>query len=117
MRAKAAGITGYAQANAFQRADELEEEAVKSILDAAEVVACTCVGAGGKALLERKFAVVVLDEATQATEPDSLIPILKVRGHLPPLLEWMPTSASIFKGKSCDPLHFVSESKNSHFSG
>jgi len=78
-RAKAAGITGFAQANAFKRAEELEEEAVAAVLDAAEVVTCTCVGAGGRALAERSFAVVVLDEATQATEPDCLVTILKVR--------------------------------------
>lgn len=42
------------------------------------MVATTCTGAGDEHRLhERTFRLVVLDEATQATEPSSFIPLLR----------------------------------------
>ena len=49
---------------------------VSKILKSAEVVAVTCTGAGDTVLKDTKFEFVVIDEATQATEPVSLIPIV-----------------------------------------
>jgi len=46
------------------------------ILKAADVICCTCAGAGDPRLIGYKFRHVLLDEATQATEPESLIPIV-----------------------------------------
>ncbi|SCU92248.1 LAFA_0F09054g1_1 [Lachancea sp. 'fantastica'] len=46
------------------------------ILKKADVVCCTCVGAGDKRL-EAKFRSVLIDESTQASEPECLIPIVK----------------------------------------
>lgn len=46
------------------------------ILKKADVVCCTCVGAGDKRL-EAKFRTVLIDESTQASEPECLIPIVK----------------------------------------
>ncbi|SCV01458.1 LAME_0G16336g1_1 [Lachancea meyersii CBS 8951] len=46
------------------------------ILRKADVVCCTCVGAGDKRL-EAKFRTVLIDESTQASEPECLIPIVK----------------------------------------
>jgi len=51
----------------------LEREA----LSAAEVVCCTCSGAGDPRMVGRKFRHVLIDEATQACEPECLIPIVK----------------------------------------
>jgi len=47
------------------------------VLKAAHVVCCTCVGAGDGRLRGMRFKRVIIDEATQATEPESLIPIVK----------------------------------------
>ena len=49
---------------------------VRDILNAAEVIATTCTGAGDIVLKEFAFPFVLIDEATQATEPVSLIPLV-----------------------------------------
>lgn len=48
----------------------------KDILKKAEVVCCTCVGALDRRLVGR-FASVLIDESTQAREPEALIPIVR----------------------------------------
>jgi superfamily I DNA and/or RNA helicase len=57
----------------------MQENAIDAELDAdkCEVVACTCTGAGDKALIGKEFAIVAVDEATQATEPSTLIPLTR----------------------------------------
>lgn len=49
----------------------------KGILDAADVIATTCTGAGDSDLKFIKFPYILIDEATQAIEPVSLISIAK----------------------------------------
>lgn len=61
----------------FDRADRLREEAVDEILGAAEVVLSTNSTAGSELLADRRFDVVVIDEATQATEPSCLVPMIR----------------------------------------
>lgn len=46
------------------------------ILGSADVVCCTCVGAGDPRLLPFRFQHVLIDESTQATEPECLIPLV-----------------------------------------
>eukprot|EP00854_Cymbomonas_tetramitiformis_P001252 gene1252-1830_t len=62
----------------WREADKLQKIAVQEVLDAVEVVACTCSGAGDPNLEDRSFAVCVIDEATQATEPSVLIPLTRL---------------------------------------
>ena len=52
------------------------KKTVKSILSAAQVVAATCTSAGDPNLKGTKFPFVIIDEATQVTEPTSLIPLV-----------------------------------------
>ena len=47
------------------------------ILDRAQVLCCTCIGSGHELLDGRNFVRVLIDEATQATEPSTLVPIVK----------------------------------------
>lgn len=47
-----------------------------SLLSAADVVCCTCVGAGDRRLSGVNFRTVLIDESTQASEPECLIPIV-----------------------------------------
>jgi regulator of nonsense transcripts 1 len=51
-------------------------KAEKEILDAADVICCTCTGAGDPRLQRRSFKMVLVDEATQAAEPEVLIPLV-----------------------------------------
>ena len=50
-----------------------DRKMTKEILQAAEVVATTCAGAGESVLKGMSFPFVLIDEATQATEPISLV--------------------------------------------
>jgi len=47
----------------------------REILQAADVICCTCVGAGDSRLKNFRFRQVLIDEATQAVEAEALIPI------------------------------------------
>lgn len=59
----------------FKRADILREKAVNEILDEIQVVCTTNSTAGSNLMENRVFDLVVIDEATQATEPSCLIPL------------------------------------------
>ena len=47
------------------------------MLSSAEVLCTTNIGAGHFTIANRKFSIVLIDEATQATEPSALVPIVK----------------------------------------
>ena len=55
---------------------QLQKKAEKLVLDAAQVICCTCVGSGDPRVVSRRFKSVLIDEATQATEPEALIPLV-----------------------------------------
>lgn len=55
----------------------LVRQAEVALLKNADVICTTCTGAGDKRLRQFKFQQVLVDEATQATEPECLIPIVK----------------------------------------
>lgn len=55
----------------------LTRELEQDILRNAQVICTTCVGAGDPRLRKFRFRTVLIDEATQATEPECLIPITK----------------------------------------
>lgn len=58
-------------------ANQLEDRLIDQILDSAQVITCTLVGAAHKVLEGRHFPTVVIDEAAQALEPACWIPICK----------------------------------------
>lgn len=61
----------------FTKIETLEDEAVKELLSEADVVCTTNSTAGSEVLENFKFDLLVVDEATQATEPAVLIPLTK----------------------------------------
>jgi len=63
----------------FGEARQLEERAVRRIIDNAEVICATNSTVGSEILKTRKFDFAVIDEATQSTEPSSLISVLKTK--------------------------------------
>lgn len=54
----------------------LSRQAEREILQCADVVCCTCVGAGDNRLSKFSFHSVLIDEATQAAEPECIIPLV-----------------------------------------
>ncbi|MCO5598802.1 hypothetical protein L7F22_052901 [Adiantum nelumboides] len=48
----------------------------REILNAADVICCTCVGSGDPRLSKITFRTVLVDEATQAAEPECMIPLV-----------------------------------------
>ncbi|KER29190.1 hypothetical protein T265_04125 [Opisthorchis viverrini] len=54
----------------------LKRELERELLVAADVVCCTCVTAGDQRLERLSFHSVLIDESTQATEPECLIPLM-----------------------------------------
>ncbi|KAK9863459.1 hypothetical protein WJX84_011464 [Apatococcus fuscideae] len=77
LRAKAALEKGTTGRIAFEQAMRLEEQATGAVLQSADVVASTCVGAGDPRLEGKTFRLCCLDEASQAVEPAALVPLLK----------------------------------------
>jgi len=61
---------------------ELKRKAEDEILRNADVICTTCVSAFDQRLKHLKFKQVLIDEATQATEPETLIPLLKGAKHI-----------------------------------
>lgn len=56
---------------------KLSRSSEMKVLNKAEVVCCTCVGAADRRLSQFRFKTVLIDESTQASEPEVLIPIVK----------------------------------------
>ncbi|KAJ1799779.1 ATP-dependent RNA helicase [Coemansia sp. RSA 2399] len=54
----------------------LRLESEMEILKHADVILCTCAGAGDKRLAKFQFRTVLIDESTQASEPECLIPLV-----------------------------------------
>jgi regulator of nonsense transcripts 1 len=59
-----------------KRYKSLKRSAEREILQNADVICCTCVGGGDPRLSHSRFRCVLIDESTQATEPECLIPLV-----------------------------------------
>ena len=55
---------------------QLTRAAEREILGNADVICCTCVGAGDPRLAKIKFRNVLIDESTQSAEPECMIPLV-----------------------------------------
>ncbi len=47
-----------------------------SVSQNADVICCTCVGAGDPRLAKMQFRSILIDESTQATEPECMVPVV-----------------------------------------
>ncbi len=63
----------------YQKRQRLVDSIASEILDNAEIIFATNSGAGSEFLAGRTFDIVFIDEAAQATEPSTLIPLIKAR--------------------------------------
>ena len=68
--------TGELTSTEEKRYKNLKRNAEREILRAADVICCTAVGAGDPRLAPFHFSRVLIDESTQATEPECLIPLI-----------------------------------------
>ena len=74
---KEKGLAHRALSRGWKEVKRLERQIRDDILDRAQVLCCTCIGSGHDLLDGRRFSRVLIDEATQATEPAALVPIVK----------------------------------------
>lgn len=80
LRKMAKWLNLQSQINAlYEQANKLQTQAIEDIIDRSDIVFATNSGAGSELLKDYIFDIVCIDEATQATEPESLIPLIKGR--------------------------------------
>ncbi|CAD8124849.1 unnamed protein product [Paramecium sonneborni] len=60
----------------------MRDEAEKEIIEQADIICTTCIGSADKRLKDMRFLYVLIDEATQAIEPECLLPMLKGAKHV-----------------------------------
>jgi len=60
----------------------IKREIAEEVIKEAQVVVSTCIAAADETIREVQFNTVLIDEASQATEPTSLVPISKGCRHL-----------------------------------
>lgn len=68
--------TGELSSGDEKRYRSLKKQAEKELLDAADVICCTCVGAGDPRLSRIKFNSILIDESMQSTEPECMVPVV-----------------------------------------
>ncbi|WP_317174994.1 AAA domain-containing protein [Hymenobacter qilianensis] len=61
----------------LQESDQLERYITEDLLDKVQVITCTLVGAGNRAIRHLTYETVFIDEAAQALEPGCWIPITR----------------------------------------
>ena len=69
-------LLGELSASDEKRYANLKRQVERELLQEAEVICCTCVGAGDPRLSKFRFKTVLIDESTQATEPECMVPIV-----------------------------------------
>ena len=77
--------TGELSSSDEKRYRMLKRTAEKELLEAADVICCTCVGAGDPRMLRFKFYSVLIDESMQATEPECMVPVVLGAKQVGPL--------------------------------
>ncbi|KAL0271677.1 UNVERIFIED_CONTAM: hypothetical protein PYX00_008693 [Menopon gallinae] len=68
--------TGELSSTDEKRYRLLKKSAEKEMLEAADVICCTCVGAGDPRLTRLKFHSILIDESMQSTEPECMVPVV-----------------------------------------
>lgn len=68
--------TGELSSADEKRYRNLKRAAENQLLEAADVICCTCVGAGDGRLSRVKFTSILIDESMQSTEPECMVPVV-----------------------------------------
>lgn len=73
---KLKSVTNELSSQDEKKFKQLVRAAERETLSNADVICCTCVGAGDPRLAKFKFRTVLIDESTQAAEPECMIPLV-----------------------------------------
>ncbi|XP_002134102.2 regulator of nonsense transcripts 1 homolog [Drosophila pseudoobscura] len=68
--------TGELSSADEKRYRNLKRGTENQLLEAADVICCTCVGAGDGRLSRIKFTSILIDESMQSTEPECMVPVV-----------------------------------------
>ncbi|KAI9589511.1 regulator of nonsense transcripts 1 homolog [Glossina fuscipes] len=68
--------TGELSSADEKRYRALKRNAENQLLEAADVICCTCVGAGDARLTRIPFTSILIDESMQSTEPECMVPVV-----------------------------------------
>ncbi|XP_016995203.2 regulator of nonsense transcripts 1 homolog [Drosophila takahashii] len=68
--------TGELSSADEKRYRSLKRGTENQLLEAADVICCTCVGAGDGRLSRIKFTSILIDESMQSTEPECMVPVV-----------------------------------------
>lgn len=68
--------TGELSSSDEKRYRLLKKARERKLLEAADVICCTCVGAGDPRLQRIKFHSILIDESMQSTEPECMVPVV-----------------------------------------
>jgi len=68
--------TGELSVSDEKRYRMLRKQGEKELLDLADVICCTCIGAGDPRLTRMKFSSILIDESMQSTEPECMVPVV-----------------------------------------
>ncbi|KAH8261736.1 hypothetical protein KR044_005835 [Drosophila immigrans] len=68
--------TGELSSADEKRYRSLKRGTENQLLEAADVICCTCVGAGDIRLSRIKFTSILIDESMQSTEPECMVPVV-----------------------------------------
>lgn len=68
--------TGELSSSDEKRYRMLKKASERELLEAADVICCTCVGAGDPRLSRIKFHSILIDESMQSTEPECMVPVV-----------------------------------------
>ena len=77
LRGKDRGMAHRDISKNYKEIREIEQRITDEVISNAEVLCTTNIGSGHFSIANRRFSIVLIDEATQATEPSALVPIVK----------------------------------------
>ena len=77
LKGKEKGLAHRDSRSMLRQIKNMEREIVNDVVEQAQVICATTIGCGHHIISSKKFPIILIDEATQATEPSALVPVSK----------------------------------------